>query len=266
MLHEISYATKKYFPHQLIHALSAKFIGKADSITLYGPNDLSTAFHKANEALLKEQRGAGYWVWKPYCILKKMQEIADGDWIFYADAGSYCVNDLHHLINFAKTQQKEILLFSVFLPEGMYTKRDCFMHLGLDNEFVRTTPQAFATFILIKKNAKNYIFLKEYQQLVKEYSLVSDSQSKAENFPEFVAHRHDQSILSLLSKKYGIPLYRDPSEYGLNIQERVHKSHYPDSIKQPLLASTYPQIIECCRREIPFLYFIKLRLKRFLDM
>ncbi len=36
-----------------------------------------------------------------------------------------------------------------------------------------------------------------------------------DNYPEFVAHRHDQSVWSLMSKKYQINRFRDPSQFGL---------------------------------------------------
>ena len=35
-----------------------------------------------------------------------------------------------------------------------------------------------------------------------------------DNPKSFRDHRHDQSVLSLLSKKWGLPAFRDPSQYG----------------------------------------------------
>ena len=32
----------------------------------------------------------------------------------------------------------------------------------------------------------------------------------------FISHREDQSILSLLAKKYGIRSFSDPTQYGVN--------------------------------------------------
>ena len=41
--------------------------------------------------LLHSDRGAGYWAWKPYFLLRVMLEIAEpGDFIFYSDSG--CVH------------------------------------------------------------------------------------------------------------------------------------------------------------------------------
>jgi hypothetical protein len=54
------------------------------------------------------------------------------------------------------------------------------------------------------------------------------------DYSDFVAHRHDQSIFSLLTKRYGLVAYRDPSQYGNDLREE-----YP--------ASTYGQLIDLTR-------------------
>ena len=51
------------------------------------------------------------------------------------------------------------------------------------------------------------------------------------NYPEFIDNRHDQTVLSLLSKKWGISAFRDPSQYGNNTekfsQEVIERSSFP---------------------------------------
>jgi hypothetical protein len=39
------------------------------------------------------------------------------------------------------------------------------------------------------------------------YHLIDDTPSKSPNFTEFIEHRHDQSILSLLTKLYDMNIY-----------------------------------------------------------
>jgi hypothetical protein len=34
------------------------------------------------------------------------------------------------------------------------------------------------------------------------------------NYPDFLDHRHDQAILSLLAKKWNLTVYPDPSQWG----------------------------------------------------
>ena len=33
------------------------------------------------------------------------------------------------------------------------------------------------------------------------------------NLPDFVEHRHDQSVLTILAKQQGVAIFRDPSQY-----------------------------------------------------
>jgi len=66
------------------------------------------------------------------------------------------------------------------------------------------------------------------------------------NYKEFIDHRHDQSIFSVLTKKYNLLAYRDPSQWG-NEDIKTYKS-----------TSFYPQIIVSTRqRNIPLSRKIK---------
>jgi hypothetical protein len=56
------------------------------------------------------------------------------------------------------------------------------------------------------------------------------------NYKEFKDHRHDQSIFSVLTKKYNLLAYRDPSQWG-NKDIKTYKS-----------TSFYPQIIVSTRQ------------------
>jgi hypothetical protein len=47
-----------------------------------------------------------------------------------------------------------------------------------------------------------------------------------QNSLEFKDHRHDQSILSLLVKKYNIEIFRDPTQWGNSEKELFKNSSY----------------------------------------
>jgi hypothetical protein len=69
---------------------SAMAYGGFDRALLLSRDDYDPAFTEEYGAvLLGRARGAGYWVWKPYFLLRAMLEKATvGDWIFYSDAGT----------------------------------------------------------------------------------------------------------------------------------------------------------------------------------
>ncbi|MEO1909013.1 MAG: hypothetical protein ABGX10_01060, partial [Paracoccus sp. (in: a-proteobacteria)] len=48
-----------------------------------------TPFWDENRFILEQERGAGYWLWKPWIILQKLREVGPDDIVIYNDAGRY---------------------------------------------------------------------------------------------------------------------------------------------------------------------------------
>ena len=46
------------------------------------------------------------------------------------------------------------------------------------------------------------------------------------NFMEFKDHRHDQSVLTILSVKYNFELFRDPTQFGNDFKDQFNNSPY----------------------------------------
>ncbi len=91
----------------------------------------------------------------------------------------------------------------------------------------------------MKKSAFVEKFIAEDLQYAQDERMITEQENTQglENYPDFVAHRHDQSIWSLMSKKYHIKRFRDPSQFGL-------VNHYENDVEQ---RSTFPQIIDSHR-------------------
>ncbi|CAI5460228.1 unnamed protein product [Closterium sp. Yama58-4] len=74
----------------------------ADRCIQYNHTSLDPDFTSRNNKILSLPRGAGYWVWKPYLILKTLlEEMEDGDLLLYADADSTTNGDLSALYGLA---------------------------------------------------------------------------------------------------------------------------------------------------------------------
>ena len=48
---------------------------------------VTTDFYKDNQSILDEERGGGWWVWKPYVILDALSKVEEGDYVLYCDCG-----------------------------------------------------------------------------------------------------------------------------------------------------------------------------------
>ena len=149
--------------------------------------------------------GYGFWIWKPYIILKQLEIMKEGDILLYLDCGCeanfYAKERMRQLLEIVKT--KNILLTTSGLPEKEWTKRNILVQLDGDKEFIINSEQYQSGIILMVKNDITINLIKEWYELCCNYDYINNSVSTIENYKEFKNHRNDQSILSILCKKNG---------------------------------------------------------------
>jgi hypothetical protein len=205
------------------------------SITFYTIHDLeedpdfsdNLAFCKANT------RGFGYWVWKPFIILKRLKELDEGDILFYCDACTY-INTKHRerfieYIEMVRVNPRGNLFFEYINPIGNWCKFDVINQLdahSLINEkeivpgvlFTTATPHNKELFKLCYETCSNK-------------HMITDAPSIRPNLPQFIEHRHDQTIFSIRVRQMSSEsihgnlfheLYSDTNSYPISIQ----RNHY----------------------------------------
>ena len=88
--------------------------------------------------ILNNKIGFGFWIWKPYIILKQLEKMEEGDTLLYLDCGCeanfYAKEKMSLLLEIVKT--KNILLTTSGLPEKEWTKRDILYILDCDKEYI----------------------------------------------------------------------------------------------------------------------------------
>ena len=157
----------------------------------------TTDFYLENREILDMPRGGGYWLWKPFIILETMKSIEDGDIVFYMDAGdSIRTPKILDAINNYMTSKDYMISGSMLRPRNdHYTKRDCFILMGCDRAEYRQGKQIEAGTLVFRKTEEMQGFLREWQGYCQSKYILTDI-SRSRNYDNFVAHRHDQSILS----------------------------------------------------------------------
>lgn len=205
----INYAHHRYIPIQKLNTKTATSHGGFDISIPYGFKDLDENFINKYFNILSYPRGAGYWAWKPYLILKTLQTINNDDLLYYTDSGYYFVKNF---VNFVSQQNeitdalntKGIVTFAEAFTNGMYTKRDTFILMNVDEEKIRNKPQRMASTFLCKKTPLTISFLEEWLVYASDPRIITDMPNTQglSNYPEFVDHRHDQSIMTFLTYKY----------------------------------------------------------------
>lgn len=243
MIVAINYSDRKYKEAQKFNSMTAVTKGKADKVISYSPKDIDAEFKRKNEKILRKKRGAGYWLWKPYIIQKTLRSMRNGDYLVYLDSGAFYINNVRHLIKQMEKDAQYIMAFEIPFRECHWTKRDVFICMGCDEPQYAETNQRMGGIIVIKKTEKAEQFVDDWLKYGQMGELITDAKNMEgeDNYVGFVENRHDQSIFSLLTKKYKIRAYEDPSQYG----------RFPDiywglgghRVKKRKCNCAYPQIV-----------------------
>jgi len=201
----------------------AESINLYNKIKVFSVDDLKKKEKDFLKKKLKEGniRGYGYWFWKPLIIKKFLLSLKKNEILNYVDVGSHINLDgfdrLNYYINLVQKSKKGILAFqfnklknnNFIFPkryEYMYTKSDLLDYFKvLNNKKITHTPQYESGCFFLKKNKYTLKLLDEWANVYKEkFNLADDSKSKIKNLKGFVENRHDQSIFSILCKKYKV--------------------------------------------------------------
>lgn len=173
-------------------------------------------FYRNNKAILDRPTGMGYWLWKPYIILEALNSVRDGDIVIYADSGLEIIAPLDPLLGICRNGNPIMLFGNGDFPNSMWTKRDCFILMDCDREEVWRSPQCDAAFGLFQRSETTLRFVREWLEYCRDARILTDDANTGgrRNLPDFIAHRRDQSVLSLMACKYRLPLFRMPTQFG----------------------------------------------------
>lgn len=216
----VNYADKGFFEAQKLNSATGTRIGGLDRVKSYSRDDLDAGFVARNRETLEKPIGAGNWLWKPYCVVNALkEELNDGDVLFYSDAGCHFIGKVAPLVaRCLEDRQKPILTFTLDpkYRNRHLVKRDCFYYMDLDRAPYPDMTAILASFFLCRKNAFTLAFFEEWLTLAQDPRLLGDGPNTCglPNYPEFFEHRYDQSILSLLARKYEIATVPDISQWG----------------------------------------------------
>jgi len=212
-IHLVTYANYAFAFQRNLLRLSAYSLGGITSHLSFDPMSIDDEFRSANRSILSTLKGAGLWLWKPYVILRSLESIQYGEYLFYCDSGSLILRSPAPLIKKMEHLSQDIGLFELPLIEKQWTKKNVFKFFGVcDTHEFANTNQVSASFQLIKKTDFSLLFYSRYLNICQIESLIDDSLMPQDKNSFFIENRHDQSILSLLSKTYKIRPFADISQ------------------------------------------------------
>ena len=195
--HFIVYGSGKFENARDILAGQARSL--FDHVHVFSQNDISNEFLEANKHIFKHAKGGGYWIWKPYFVLKVLKLSSPGDILMYADAGCRFVSgDLSRYVDLV--EKHGFVGFQLPHLERMFSKGDIFSFFQESIDTDRC--QVCATTFLLKNEPIQKRFVSDWLSISQNEQLVTDAPSISPNHWQFRDNRHDQSIFSFLVHKY----------------------------------------------------------------
>lgn len=197
-----------------------------DEARSYGWSDLDPAWVARNSRVLVQQRGAGWWLWKPHLILKTLKDPAV-PWhrgvVLWVDAGNYLHADPKALLTAALRESDVVAMRLKSCIEEDWTSSGTLQKMGMAKRYaLAARPQLGAYFLAFRKTEQSIYFVEEWLRWCEDpeillglehQQLATEDEGKRpegletlleeQEIPSFQKHQADQSVFSLLFKEYG---------------------------------------------------------------
>lgn len=212
-----TFATAEYAGSAELLRHTALHQGGADEVVVYRERDVAPWFAEHPDLLRGQTRGYGWWSWKPWCILDAMRRWSlPGDVVIYCDAAMTVEGPLRPYAQAVR----HALLFRLGgwrtkdYRNLCWTKRDTIAMMGMADDAHRDAVQLNAAVQMYRHTPRAMALLERYREWCSRREVIDDARA-LEDYPGYVDHRHDQSILSLLAVGCeDVDRARDPTQYG----------------------------------------------------
>lgn len=234
----VSFCDRKYIKTLNRLKFQAHQMGVFDHVCCYDETILDSDFiEKYKYRLQTSPRGFGYWVWKPYVILKTLEKMEENDILVWVDGGCTLnpngIKRLHEYFDIIQKSPFGILGFQIGVIEKQWSKMDLLKELEVDqDENILNSQQVISGAFFLRKCEHTMKIMNKWNEIIQMQHLIDDSPSIAPNVENFAMHRHDQSVFSILMKKYGSELIGDETYF-----KQCHPESTTDGTNFPVWAT-----------------------------
>lgn len=224
----ISYGDHKYASQREYLRQTAIYSGYFDEVQIFSRENIGHEFSDQVYNVLRQPRGGGYWIWKPYFVKKVLDSLEENDILIYCDAGCL-VNPaarerFDQYVKMLKESKTGTIDFELPHIEYTYTKREVFDHLNSSKD-ITDTNQLMATVLLFRKCVHSTMLVDKWYDHAWNYSSLFSDERWTDQHPLFIDHRHDQSMFSVIRKTYGANKIPDET-YFLDFVKEGQKSPF----------------------------------------
>ena len=207
--HLVSFANRRCAGSLARIRREAVALGRFESIRLRDEGWLDADYWRVHAAtVLGHRRGFGLYTWKPHVVRRTLEELPSGDLLVYVDAGCSLnaegLGRLEEYLEMAAGHPSHTLAFTLDGRVGEWTKRAALVAAGRDDPASRGLEMVLAGILVFAATAETRDLAREWERRMADPRIVDDSPSPQGEHPEFRAHRHDQSIFTLLAHDRGL--------------------------------------------------------------
>ena len=203
----LTFGCDKLFKNQKTRLVrEAKKLDFFDEYHVETPETVNDLLKDHMDFVKNNPRGYGYWIWKPMIIEKYLNNMKEGDVLFYLDAGSSIIENNEDRMEFYVDilQTHDVIVFDenqMFMNK--FIKMTVIKEFGLENSDIINSSIIEGGCVIVKKSDYSLKFIKEWKEyLIKDnYKLVNDNLYGEKQLDTFSEHRHDQAVLGILSRK-----------------------------------------------------------------
>lgn len=190
---------------QMFSALNRGF----DRFFQYHRKDIDADFYNKNKEILDQRRGSGYWLWKPYILLKTLKELPEGAIVFYADSPVIFKSSIEPFIRKLNDSKADILL----LEDGskrknninkafQTVKSEALSLNGINPNSLEHKYALWGAFLVVRNTERGRAFVQAWLSLCENKDALTDQPlNNQKQHPKFKGHSHDQALLFVATQK-----------------------------------------------------------------
>ena len=218
----VNYAHNGYARSQATCTESALGVGGVDQVFALGRDDLDPDFRIRADHVLRHERGAGWWCWKPQVILQTLDRLGPNDVLLYCDSGWSFHSSARILLPLLEDHDM-VVTEAIPRIEGMETgyrtlltdcKRFCLDHYGLGPDSPEVhRPLQSGGFIAMNNSDDVREFMQRWRDdMISDLLMVDDRfDDPHPEYSGFMRHMNDMGPLNCLLASHGrfISMSRD---------------------------------------------------------
>ena len=216
-IHFITYANDKFKQAKNRILQEAKDFYNFQSVTGYGPEDLSELFVSKFKNILERPRGGGYWIWRPIILYNKMSSLKEGEFLVYLDAGCHLnkngLKRFNEYIDMLEKSDYGVMSFQMsgnnspgsLEKEKYWSVKEVFEYFNVSQDSeIGNSGQYLGGILILKKNKHIMEILELFiKALYDDPEMFTDFYNNKPQHKEFKENRHEQSVFSILRKIRG---------------------------------------------------------------